>query len=100
MASVAHGLNTYFPLPDHASGDGISPISGHLNILYHQVRHTLLQLILLLTQIRCIVVATRPFLSIVLKKWVNDPEDKVSSLLCGDPIRQILVVGVESAKKN
>ncbi|KAJ5100260.1 hypothetical protein N7456_006312, partial [Penicillium angulare] len=83
VASVAHGLNTYFPLPDRASGDGISPIPGHLNILYHQ----------------CIVVATRPFLSIVLKKWVKGPEDKVSSLLCGDPIRHILVVGVESAKR-
>lgn len=34
---VASELTTYFPVPEDGSVNGISRVSGYLNLLYHEV---------------------------------------------------------------
>lgn len=40
VADVASDLREYFPVPEPESLNGISRVSGYLNLLYHQVCHT------------------------------------------------------------
>jgi len=37
VADVASELTTYFPVPEDGSVNGISRVSGYLNLLYHEV---------------------------------------------------------------
>ncbi|CAG9947829.1 unnamed protein product [Clonostachys rosea f. rosea IK726] len=83
VASVSEELRTHFALPAPGSVGGISPIAAHLNILYHH----------------CIVVATRPFLYLFLEKRCKSSEDRVAVLFSKEPIRHILKIGIESAKR-
>lgn len=39
VANVASDLREYFPVPEPESLNGISRVSGYLNLLYHQVGH-------------------------------------------------------------
>lgn len=49
--------------------------------------------------IQCIVVATRPFLYLFLEKRCKSSEDRVAVLFSKEPIRHILKIGIESAKR-
>ncbi|KAE8362684.1 Zn(II)2Cys6 transcription factor [Aspergillus caelatus] len=55
VANVAPELASYFPVPEKGSVNGISRVSGYLNILYQQ----------------CIMLATRPFLFSLLEKQLE-----------------------------
>lgn len=37
VADVASELTTYFPVPEDGSVNGISRVSGYLDLLYHEV---------------------------------------------------------------
>ncbi|KAF4969352.1 hypothetical protein FSARC_3427 [Fusarium sarcochroum] len=83
VAGVSQDLATHFSLPSTGPGGGVSRISGHLNIFYHQ----------------CIVVATRPFLFAFLEKRLASSEEEASAQFWKDPIGHILMIGIESSKR-
>ncbi|OJJ59112.1 hypothetical protein ASPSYDRAFT_89830 [Aspergillus sydowii CBS 593.65] len=82
VADVASGLREYFPVPEPESLNGISRVSGYLNLLYHQ----------------CIMLAIRPFLFGLVETCValDNPGMTVPPM----PIQLLLQVCLESAKKT
>ncbi|CAI7627330.1 unnamed protein product [Penicillium crustosum] len=81
VADVACELRENFPVPDQGALSGISRVSGYLNLLYHQ----------------CIMLATRPFLFILVEMRAKgtDPQTEVPT-----PIQLLLQICLESAKKT
>ncbi|CAI7628261.1 unnamed protein product [Penicillium palitans] len=81
VADVASELRENFPVPDQGALSGISRVSGYLNLLYHQ----------------CIVLATRPFLFMLveIRAKGTDPQTEVPA-----PIQLLLQICLESAKKT
>ncbi|KAL3496051.1 hypothetical protein BJX62DRAFT_252420 [Aspergillus germanicus] len=80
VANVASELRELFPVPEQGSMNGISRVSGYLNLLYHQ----------------CIMLATRPFLFGLVETCVGvETAGKAVPM----PIQLLLQICIESARK-
>ncbi|KAL2813207.1 fungal-specific transcription factor domain-containing protein [Aspergillus cavernicola] len=82
VANVASELRHYFPVPEQESMNGISRVSGYLNLLYHQ----------------CIMLATRPFLFGLVEKTCLILKDTGMEIPMA--IQLLLQICLESAKKT
>ncbi|KAF2138418.1 uncharacterized protein K452DRAFT_255887 [Aplosporella prunicola CBS 121167] len=83
VANVADELAANFEVPPPNQGKGIPRVSGHLNLLYHQ----------------CILLATRPFLLSFFDKRLETLDGENTSSVLADPVRILLQVCYESARK-
>ncbi|KAJ5477650.1 hypothetical protein N7530_003159 [Penicillium desertorum] len=81
VANVASDLREYFPVPEQEAMNGISRVSGYMNLLYHQ----------------CIMLATRPFLFMLVEICANSEDSQIE---VPTPIKLLLQICVESAKKT
>ncbi|OGM49651.1 hypothetical protein ABOM_001871 [Aspergillus bombycis] len=81
VANLAPELTGYFPVPEEGSVNGISRVSGYLNLLYQQ----------------CIMLATRPFLFSLLEKQLGSGDNATPIPAA---IKFLLQMCLESAKKT
>ncbi|KAL4874888.1 fungal-specific transcription factor domain-containing protein [Aspergillus karnatakaensis] len=80
VADVAPDLREHFPVPEKEAVNGISRVAGYMNLLYHQ----------------CIMLATRPFLFILVEMSVKSD----TLMEVPTPIQLLLQICLESAKKS
>ncbi|KAL2814983.1 hypothetical protein BJX63DRAFT_391053 [Aspergillus granulosus] len=81
VANVAADLRKYFVVPEQDALNGISRVTGYINLLYHQ----------------CIMLATRPFLFILIERRANS---EAAWMEIPTPVQLLLQICVESAKKS
>ncbi|RJE25094.1 hypothetical protein PHISCL_02565 [Aspergillus sclerotialis] len=81
VANVAPDLREYFPVPEQESMNGISRVTGYMNLLYHQ----------------CVMLATRPFLFILVEMCANSEEPLRD---VPTPVKLLLQICLESAKET
>ncbi|RMJ28715.1 hypothetical protein PHISP_00464 [Aspergillus sp. HF37] len=83
-ADLANELRTSYDLRlDQTSISGVSRLSAHLHLLYHQ----------------CMVLATRPVLFCVLKIRLQSADNSIESLNSSPNVRKLLQVCIESARQ-